>query len=54
MMSKHESAAFQAKVVQDLFKEEKTVVQLAAEYARASYPIEKWASDCTRRSAQSL
>jgi transposase len=32
MMSKHYTAAFKAKVVQDLLKEEKTLVQIASEY----------------------
>ena len=32
MMSKHYTAAFKAKVVQELLKEEKTLVQIASEY----------------------
>jgi len=32
MMRKHYTAAFKAKVVQELLKEEKTLVQIATEY----------------------
>lgn len=32
MMNKHYTAAFKAKVVQELLKEEKTMTQIAAEY----------------------
>jgi len=53
-MSKHYTAAFKAKVVQELLKEEKTLVQIASEYARASYPTEELACHCTWGSAESL
>ena len=41
-MSKQYSAAFKAKVVQDLLKEEKTLVQIAAEYEVHPTQLKNW------------
>ena len=42
MMSKHYTAAFKAKVVQDLLKEEKTLVQIASEYEVHPTQLKNW------------
>ena len=42
MMRKHYSAAFKAKVVQDLLKEEKTLAQLASEYEVHPTQLKTW------------
>lgn len=41
-MRKHYSAAFKAKVVQEMLKEEKTVAQLAAEYGVSTKQLGRW------------
>lgn len=41
-MTKHYSAAFKAKVVQELLKEEKTLGQLAAEYGVSTKQLGRW------------
>lgn len=41
-MRKHYSAAFKAKVVLEMLKEEKTVGQLAAEYGVSSKQLSRW------------
>lgn len=41
-MRKHYSAAFKAKVVQELLKEEKTIGQLAAEYGVSTKQLGRW------------
>lgn len=41
-MTKHFSAAFKAKVVQELLKEEKTLGQLASEYGVSSKQLGRW------------
>lgn len=43
-MTKHFSAAFKAKVVQELLKEEKTLGQLAAEYGVSTKQLGRWKS----------
>jgi transposase-like protein len=52
MMRKQYTAAFKTRVVQELLKEEKTLAQIAAEYARPSDPTEEVASCGMRRDAQ--
>lgn len=42
MMSKHYTAAFKAKVVQELLKEEKTLVQIASEYEAHPTQLKNW------------
>ena len=42
MMSKHYSSAFKAKVVQELLKEEKTLVQIASEYEVHPTQLKNW------------
>ena len=42
MMNKHYTAAFKAKVVQELLKEEKTLVQIAAEYEVHPTQLKNW------------
>jgi transposase len=42
MMRKQYSAAFKARVVQELLKEEKTVAQLAAEYEVHPTQLKNW------------
>jgi len=42
MMSKHYTAAFKAKVVQELFKEEKTLVQIASAYEVHPTQLKNW------------
>jgi transposase-like protein len=42
MMRKHYSAAFKAKVVQGLLKEEKTLAQLASEYEVHPTQLKTW------------
>jgi transposase-like protein len=42
MMRKQYTAAFKAKVVQDLLKEEKTIAQLAAEYEVHPTQLKEW------------
>lgn len=42
MMRKQYSAAFKAKVVQDLLKEEKTLAQLASEYEVHPTQLKNW------------
>jgi transposase-like protein len=42
MMRKQYSAAFKAKVVQELLKEEKTLAQLASEYAVHPTQLKNW------------
>ena len=42
MMSKHYTAAFKAKVVQELLKEEKTLVQIASEYEVHPTQLKNW------------
>ena len=42
MMRKHYTAAFKAKVVQELLKEEKTMAQLAAEYEVHPTQLKEW------------
>jgi putative transposase len=42
MMSKHYTSAFKAKVVQELLKEEKTLVQIASEYEVHSTQLKNW------------
>lgn len=42
MMRKQYTAAFKAKVVQDLLKEEKTLAQLASEYAVHPTQLKNW------------
>ena len=41
-MTKHYSAAFKAKVVQEMLKEEKTLGQLAAEYGVSTKQLGRW------------
>ncbi len=41
-MRKQDSTAFKAKVVQELFKEEKTLVQIAAEYEVHPTQLKNW------------
>ena len=41
-MRKHYSAAFKAKVVQELLKEEKTLAQLASEYEVHPTQLKNW------------
>lgn len=41
-MTKHFSAAFKAKVVQEMLKEEKTLGQLAAEYGVSTKQLGRW------------
>jgi len=41
-MKKHYSAAFKAKVVQEMLKEEKTIAQLAAEYGVSTKQLGRW------------
>jgi transposase len=41
-MRKHYSAAFKAKVVQELLKEEKSLAQLAAEYEVSTKQLSRW------------
>jgi transposase-like protein len=41
-MRKHYSAAFKAKVVQELLKEEKSLAQLAAEYGVSAKQLNRW------------
>ena len=41
-MKKHHSAAFKAKVVQEMLKEEKTLAQLAAEYGVSTKQMGRW------------
>lgn len=41
-MRKHYSAAFKAKVVQELLKEEKMIGQLAAEYGVSTKQLGRW------------
>lgn len=43
-MTKHFSATFKAKVVQELLKEEKTLGQLAAEYSVSTKQLGRWKS----------
>jgi transposase len=43
-MKKHYSAAFKAKVVQEMLKEEKTLAQLAAEYGVSTKQLGRWKS----------
>lgn len=42
MMRKHYSAAFKARVVQELLKEEKTLTQIATEYEVHPTQLKKW------------
>ena len=42
MMRKQYSAAFKAKVVQELLKEEKTLAQIASEYEVHPTQLKKW------------
>lgn len=42
MMSKQYTAAFKAKVVQEMLKEEKTLVQIAAEYEVHPTQLKNW------------
>ena len=42
MMRKHYTAAFKAKVVQELLKEEKTLVQIASEYEVHPTQLKNW------------
>ena len=42
MMRKHYSAAFKAKVVQELLKEEKTLAQLASAYEVHPTQLKQW------------
>jgi transposase-like protein len=42
MMRKHYIAAYKAKVVQDLLKEEKTLAQIAAEYEVHPTQLKNW------------
>ena len=42
MMSKHYTSAFKAKVVQELLKEEKTLVHIASEYEVHSTQLKNW------------
>ncbi|HET8670222.1 MAG TPA: transposase [Candidatus Saccharimonadales bacterium] len=41
-MTKHYSATFKAKVVQEMLKEEKTLGQLAAEYGVSTKQLGRW------------
>ncbi len=41
-MRKHYSAAFKAKVVQEMLKEEKTLAQLAADYGVSTKQLGRW------------
>jgi putative transposase len=41
-MRKHYSANFKAKVVQELFKEEKTLAQIAADYQVSTKQLSRW------------
>ena len=41
-MKKHYSAAFKAKVVQEMLKEEKTIGQLASEYGVSTKQLGRW------------
>jgi len=41
-MRKHHSAAFKAKVVQELLREEKSLAQLAAEYGVSTKQLNRW------------
>lgn len=41
-MRKHYSAAFKAKVVQELLREEKSLAQLAAEYGVSAKQLNRW------------
>ena len=54
MMRKQYSAAFKARVVQELLKEEKTLAQIAAEYEVHPTQLCELASDSTRRAAGAL
>jgi transposase-like protein len=42
MMRKHYTAAFKAKVVQELLKEEKTLAQIASEYEVHPTQLKNW------------
>jgi len=42
MMRKHYTAAFKTKVVQELFKEEKTLTQLASKYEVHPTQLKEW------------
>lgn len=42
MMRKQYTAAFKAKVVQELLKEEKTLAQIASEYEVHPTPLKNW------------
>lgn len=42
MMRKHYTAAFKARVVQELLKEEKTLAQIAAEYEVHPTQLKSW------------
>lgn len=42
MMRKHYTAAFKARVVQELLKEEKTLAQIAAEYEVHPTQVKSW------------
>ena len=42
MMRKHYTAAFKARVVQELFKEEKTIAQIASEYEVHPTQLKNW------------
>jgi transposase len=41
-MRKHYSAAFKAKIVQELLREEKSLAQLAAEYGVSAKQLNRW------------
>jgi transposase len=43
-MRKHFTASFKAQVVQELFKEDKTIAQIAAEYEVHPTQLNKWKS----------
>jgi transposase-like protein len=43
-MKKHYTASFKAQIVQELFKEEKTVAQIAAEYEVHPTQLRQWKS----------
>ena len=47
-MRKRQSAAFKAQVVQDLFREEKTIAQLATEHGVHPNQLSKWKSTALR------
>jgi transposase len=54
MMRKQYTAAFKARVVQEMLKEEKTLSQIAAEFEVHATQLCELASDSTRRASGAL